>query len=359
MFTDSHWDQKTTNLGLAKKQKGGNMRFSLIYPAFFITFFLLILAYPIHADEGAPTNDIVVLEKAVHFLTADGSDVVVKPGTYRLEEADEWLRLIPGERRDALLLEAESSIHEGAVSEPTAISVLGEEDEHILALLLTGGQSLQAIGSYSGIRSRAGVSAARARARALRIAREMANRMGTRPPVREWSSLLFGGGGGNRSLNLDCGSRGVMVGAFGKVDGWITQLGLTCQSVNSRTGALGADFTRGPVGGVGGREKAQARCPENHVAVGFRIATGSYVHHIQFLCGLWDAREKRVREEDISFLPADNPIFRLFGAPHNFGSGDLRRAAFGCSPGKVGKALRGRHGSSMDSVRFVCDDWNR
>ena len=332
------------------------MRFSLIYPAFFITFFLLILASPIHANEEAPNNDTVVFEKAVHFLTADGSDVVVKPGTYILEEADEWLRLIPGERRDALLLEAESSIHEEEVSEPTAISVLGEEDEYILALLLTGGQSLQAIGSYSGIRSRANLSVGRSKARTLRIASELLRRR--RPSAREWSSLLYGGGGGNRVLNLDCGSRGIMVGAFGKVGDWITQLGLICQSVNSRTGALGGDFTRGPVGGVGGREKAPARCPENHVAVGYRIATGSYVHHIRFLCGPWNAQEKRVREEDISFNTTDNPILRLFGAPHHFLSGN-RPAAFGCSPGKVGKALRGRHGSSIDSVRFVCDNWNK
>jgi hypothetical protein len=48
----------------------------------------------------------ITLEKSVHFTTPDGSDVVVEPGTYTIEAAEEWLRLISGERRDALLLEA-------------------------------------------------------------------------------------------------------------------------------------------------------------------------------------------------------------------------------------------------------------
>jgi hypothetical protein len=317
----------------------------------------LVMASPIFAADTRP-GATVTLDQAIHFLAADGSDVLVQPGTYQLEVADAWLRLVPGERRDAVLLEAGPTTAQEEVGEITALSVAGEEDEHILVLLLPDGQSLQAIGTYSGIRSRAVLSVRRSKARTLRIASELLRRR-SRPSTREWSSLLHGGGGGNRSLNLDCGSRGIMVGAFGKVGFWITQLGLICQSVNSRTGALGEDFTRGPVGGGGGQEKAPTRCPENHVAVGFRIATGSYVHHIQFLCGLWNAREKRVREEDISFNTSDNPILRLFGAPHNFGSGDFRPAAFGCTPEKVGKALRGRHGSSIDSVRFVCDNWNR
>ena len=307
----------------------------------------------------AENSSTITVDQAVHFLTADGSDVVVKPGTYKLEEADEWLRLIPGERRDALLLEAEFTIHEGEVSEPTAISISGEEDEHILALLLTGGQSLQAIGSYSGIRSRASASAARALARAQRIAREMANRTGNRP-VREWSSLSYGGAGGNRNFNLDCGTRGVMVGAFGRAASWITQLGIICQRVNTRTGALGADFRKGPVGGGGGHAKSPARCPQNHVIVGHSgIPYGSYIHHIQFVCGRWNARQKRVREQDMNFGSADNPIIRFFGAPHNVLSGTIFNPPFRCSPGKVGKALRGRRGSSIDSIRFVCDDWNR
>ena len=45
--------------------------------------------------------------------------------------------------------------HEEDISEPTGVSVPSEGDEHIIALLLPNGKSLEAIGSYSGIRSRA------------------------------------------------------------------------------------------------------------------------------------------------------------------------------------------------------------
>lgn len=320
----------------------------------FLSFFSL--------ETGTTFADTTItLDQPVHFTTAEGSDVVLDAGDYAIEPADEWLRVIPsdGQAVDALLLEAEPTTHQEEIDEPTTLSVVGEGDEHILALLLPGGQSLQALGSYSGIRSRASASAEQALARAMRIAQEMANRTGTRP-VREWSSLLYGGGGGNQNFNLDCGTSGVMVGAFGQTDAWITRLGITCQRVNSLTGALGADFSRGPVGGFGGRDANPARCPANHVIVGHAgIPHGSYIHHIQFVCGRWNARAKRVREEDMNFSSTDNSILRLFGAPHNFLSGTIFNPPFRCSPGKVGKALRGRRGSSIDSVRFVCDDWNR
>ncbi|MDR4495176.1 MAG: hypothetical protein R3B74_12275 [Nitrospirales bacterium] len=64
----------------------------------------------------------LTLDQAVHFLNAEGSDVVVKPGTYQLEATEQWLRLIPGEWRDALLVEARTQPHEESVTEPTAVA---------------------------------------------------------------------------------------------------------------------------------------------------------------------------------------------------------------------------------------------
>lgn len=100
----------------------------------------------------------IYLEKPVHFLSPDGSDLLTQPGTYRVEAAETWIRLIPGERRDAILLEARQDTHEGSMDLSVALSLPGnaeeEADLHYVVLLLPDGQSLQAIGTYSGIRQR-------------------------------------------------------------------------------------------------------------------------------------------------------------------------------------------------------------
>ena len=107
------------------------------------------------AGEDNPT---ITLERPIHFLAPDGSDVLVPPGTYTVEKAEAWLRLIPDERHNAFLLEAESSSHEENIEKPLVIFVPGEEGEspdmQMVMLLLPGGQSLTATGSLSGIRDR-------------------------------------------------------------------------------------------------------------------------------------------------------------------------------------------------------------
>ena len=114
----------------------------------------LAMANPIFAAETR-TGPVVEIETPIHFLNIDGSDVVVPPGTYQLEAAEEWLRLVPGERRNALLLEAVLIQHEENIKSAKALSQVREADEHRLVLLLPDGHGLEAIGSVSGVRSRA------------------------------------------------------------------------------------------------------------------------------------------------------------------------------------------------------------
>ena len=129
----------------------------------------------------------ITLEEAVHFLSTEGNDVLIHPGTYQVAAAKNGLRLIPENSPDALLLEAQSVNHQEKVTDPTAVSLTGDQDEHILALLLPGGQSLQAIGSYSGTRSRAGFSRTQLMARQqlitnhLRLKRPAQQLVGKRP----------------------------------------------------------------------------------------------------------------------------------------------------------------------------------
>jgi pyruvate/2-oxoglutarate dehydrogenase complex dihydrolipoamide acyltransferase (E2) component len=100
----------------------------------------------------------IEIENSVHFLAADGSAIEVPPGTYTVESAEKWVRLVPGERRDALLIEAEHGTHSLDIDDPLAMAIPGDSNEeadlHYVLLLLPGGQSLEATGTYSGIRPR-------------------------------------------------------------------------------------------------------------------------------------------------------------------------------------------------------------
>jgi hypothetical protein len=76
---------------------------------------------------------------------------------YGIDVTEEWLRLNRGEARDTLLLQAQHSRHEESVAEPIALSIPSDQDLHHIVVLLPSGESLVAIGNYSGIQSRAPV----------------------------------------------------------------------------------------------------------------------------------------------------------------------------------------------------------
>ena len=69
----------------------------------------------------------IILEKPVHFLTPDGSDVLVQPGTYRVESADNGLQLIPAVG-NAQLIGADMATHDEEVDAPLAVSLAGKDE---------------------------------------------------------------------------------------------------------------------------------------------------------------------------------------------------------------------------------------
>lgn len=307
------------------------------------------VAFFLSASTASLAKTTVTLDQPVHFTTAEGSDVVLDAGDYELGAADAWLRVTPSEGQavDALLLDVQVAKHEEALKAPLGISVQGESpDTHHLALLLPDGKRLEAIGSYSGIRSR-GLSLLTIR----RLQRLAAARKST--PSSEFVSPLFGGGGGNRSYNLDCGSGAVMIGVMGKVGMWLDSLGAICQRVNSN-GQLGAEFTTRTTGGVGGAVEIK-KCPSGRVSVGASAETGSFVEALVLNCWRWDAANKTFLNHasgDAGFIwlaPEDYYINR-FNPDHDF---------FKCPASKVLKALRGKSGIYIDSIRFACDSWNK
>ena len=124
---------------------------------FFIAGLLFWGPIPALMAEETPIDNTVTLEKGLHFLAPDGSDVLLNPGDYEVDAAQEWLQLIPsgGDKTDAILIEAESSTHEEDIKTTQALIDLGEtEDLHHLVLLLPEGKTLEALGTVSGIRPR-------------------------------------------------------------------------------------------------------------------------------------------------------------------------------------------------------------
>jgi hypothetical protein len=133
------------------------MRHSHVWLALFITVGFFSFNPQPQATLSDPLTTIE-LETPVHFLAPDGSDLVVEAGTYTIEPAEEWIRVMSGERHDALLIEAKKGTHELELEQTMALSVSGEsedeQDVHHVMLLLPGGESLEATGTYSGIRAR-------------------------------------------------------------------------------------------------------------------------------------------------------------------------------------------------------------
>ncbi len=306
--------------------------------------FLTVMGGTAYADTT------VTLEQPVHFTNAEGSDVILSEGEYAIEPAEGWLRVTPsdGKAVDALLLEAQAGNHEEHLTAPLAVSAQGEQpDTHHLALLLPDGKRLEAIGSYSGLRSRGTLSLL-----SIQRLKTLSSTSQSTTPT-EFSTPLFGGGGGNRSYNLDCGNQSVLVGVIYKAGMWLDAIGIICQEVNPQTGALGNEFTRGPVGGSGGVALTH-RCNQGNVVQGIWMRSGQFIESGTFLCSPWIPAQKSPAFSTSNHCTGDR-------CTTNFGSsyGGPNSGSFFCPSGKAGKAVRGRHGIYIDSLRFVCDFWDK
>lgn len=163
--------------------------------------------------------------------------------------------------------------------------------------------------------------------------------------AQEYRSPTWGGTGGTSGYDLDCGPGNVMVGAFGKVGQWIDGIGLHCQQVKP-DGTLGSTSTRGPKGGSGG-DGAEAKCPAGKVVGAITAYTGSFVNGLVLNCFPWSAASRR-------------PDYSAGTAPMWLGSAAYsRNARVVCPAEKAAKALRGKYGWYIDSVQFICDDWDK
>jgi len=163
----------------------------------------------------------------------------------------------------------------------------------------------------------------------------------------EQRSQLLGNGNGDRNYNLDCGNGGVMVGLAGKWGARIDRMGVLCRAVNNE-GKLGGFYTKGPVGGTGGKTSGTRRCTSGEVVGGFFVHTGAFVDHLRVYCYKWDIIKKQRGR------PTGH---KSIGISYSATGGTGR---FFCQgSGFVGKAFRGKFGGYIDRVQVVCDKWNK
>jgi hypothetical protein len=173
----------------------------------------------------------------------------------------------------------------------------------------------------------------------------------------EYSTPMFGGGGGNQSYNLDCGPGSVIVGVISKTGMFVDAIGIICQRVN-QNGSLGEEFTRGPVGGTGGVPRT-GRCKQGNVVQGIIVRAGQVIDDGSFLCSPWIPAQKQPVFSASGRCLGDRCTTGFKGGDPHSGGGGTQGDSFFCPSGKAGQAIRGRHGIYIDSLRFVCDDWNK
>ena len=107
----------------------------------------------------AATTATVEVEHPAFFMSAEGKDVLVAPGTYTLEKTgDKNLTLLPleGDQPAPVIIHGQDTTHEEKLKALTGLAFPGEkEDAYHIVLLLPDGKGVQANGTYSGVRSRA------------------------------------------------------------------------------------------------------------------------------------------------------------------------------------------------------------
>ncbi len=108
----------------------------------------------------AAASNSIELDRPLHFVSTDGSDLLLQAGRYSVEvDRGRHLRLRQDTGSIEVLLDSRPASHESAVQTPTALLIPQGDDLRHLVLVLPDGTSLETVGSLSGIRERGAVMA--------------------------------------------------------------------------------------------------------------------------------------------------------------------------------------------------------
>ena len=109
-------------------------------------------------QEAGPVEieQVVEFDREMHFLSKEGTDVALPPGSYYVDPVQDGIRLKSAdqEEAEAVIVEAEATTHEQSVESPESVSVKEGDDQQVVLILMPEGKGLQAVGSSSGIQSR-------------------------------------------------------------------------------------------------------------------------------------------------------------------------------------------------------------
>jgi len=107
-----------------------------------------------HAGEFSISPTTITISQPVNFLTNDGKDVIVKPGSYEVEAAGNTLRLQSPDMKDPIHVQAGPAPYPEDVDSPVAMAIPIPDEGIYLALAVPNDAGLEAMGSYSGIQTR-------------------------------------------------------------------------------------------------------------------------------------------------------------------------------------------------------------
>ena len=100
----------------------------------------------------SPTT--ITISQPVHFLTPDGTDVIVNPGDYDVGATGNILRVQSSNNKDPIHIQAGPAPFPDEVESPVAMAIPMPEEGIYVALVVPEGTGLEAMGSYSGIQAR-------------------------------------------------------------------------------------------------------------------------------------------------------------------------------------------------------------
>ncbi len=122
-----------------------------------VGFLILLVTAVFVAAEDQPPVPRFTIDQPLHFLKKDGGDVLLQPGTYSLKPTSEHqLRLHSETATDLITVEAVELPHDQELMVPVAGTLATDEDSVHVVLFLPEGKALDAVGSRSGVRARAG-----------------------------------------------------------------------------------------------------------------------------------------------------------------------------------------------------------
>lgn len=121
-------------------------------------FVICLTAAVYVAAQDQPLLASLVFDQPLHFLKKDGGDILLAPGLYRLEAAQEHqLGLLPETAAGPIIVEAVELHHDKELTAPEVGTLATDEDTVHVVLFLPGGKALDAVGSRSGVRARSGL----------------------------------------------------------------------------------------------------------------------------------------------------------------------------------------------------------